>query len=108
MDQQLQDRLHKWRKQIDVVRKAEELLFNLEASEKALFGKLFLGFDGKTVQERESKAYSSEVWKEFKRGLAAAKAKHNYEKRMLELKVKAYEAVYLQYKIDNDYLRRPS
>lgn len=106
MDSQLEERLKLWHKQIDTLSGIEETYLTLEATEKSLFGKLFLKAEGKSVAEREAVAYSSEDWETFKKALAHSKSRYLTEKRNLELKIKAYEATYLSYKIENEAIKK--
>jgi|SRR3990167_73768 len=106
MDDQLDDRLRKWHAQIDVLKEVEENYFLIEANEKALEGALFLKADGKNIEERKAIAYSTEDWITYAKSLASLKAKYNNERRILELKIKAYEAEYLQFKIENETIRK--
>jgi hypothetical protein len=100
------ERLYKWHDQINVLRSIEEKFFILEASEKTFFSELYLEADGKNVAEKEAKVYASYKWKEFAKGLAISKSMYNHEKRTLELKIKAYEAEYLNAKLEAEAIRK--
>lgn len=108
MDSRLNDRLRKWDEQIVTLKKAEEVCLGLEANEKALEGSLYLTapVQFKTVNERESWANSHEDMRNFRNGLAAAKAAYNHEKRVLELRIKAYEAEYGTFRKEADIIQR--
>jgi hypothetical protein len=106
MDEQLEKRLRLWLEQIEVLKGVELECFHLEASEKSFFAELFLQQEGKTASEREHRAFACEDWKGFKRGLAEAKSRMNHERRILELRQKAYEATYLTYKLESDAINK--
>ena len=106
MDGQLQKALESWHEHLPVVYEAEELYHNCIASEKHLFSNLFLAQDGKSIAEREAKAYASKEWKHFADGLAEATVRRNASKRQLDLKIKQYEAVYLSAKLEAEAIRR--
>jgi len=105
MDRTLHEKLTGWHKQIEIVRKAEEKYFLLEASEKGLAAKLFAKSTGNNAKERESNALNCYDWNTFKKGLALAKSKYNHEKRILELKMKAYESEHATYKLEGQAIR---
>ena len=105
MDSQLQDRLKKWHDHIEILEVIEEDYLILESQEKTVEGDLYITTTG-TVDERKSEVYSSEVYKEFKRSLATKKAQYNKAKRLLELKIKAYEAEYATYKREMEAIRK--
>lgn len=106
MDSQLESKLRKWHKQIEVLENIEGQYFELDATEKSLEGALYLKAEGKTVDERKARAWSSEEWKAFKLSLAEKKKEYLKEKRILELVIKSYEASYLSYKLENDAIKR--
>lgn len=106
MDSRLDARLQKWNDQLDVLSKIETEYFELEGEEKALEGTLYLRVKEGTVSEREARAYSSDDWKIFKRDLARKKAEYNKERRILELRIKAFESEYLTYKLESDIIRK--
>lgn len=106
MDLQLQERLTRWHKHIDQLKKIEAEYFSLEASEKHLFSRLFLESEGKNIAEREANAYGSSEWKQFKEGLAEAKSAYNTSRRELDLKIKAFEATYITYKLESEAVRK--
>lgn len=106
MDEQLREALEKWQRQIEVLRKAEETYLNLDASEKPMFAELFLSKEGKNVSERECMAYADPRWVEFKNGLVIAHSEFNKQKRNLEVFQKVFDAVYLTYKITNDFIKK--
>jgi hypothetical protein len=108
IDDRLQARLIEWRKQADKLHEVEQEYLQLEASEKPLFAHLYLQADGKTVIERESIAYDSNDWVKFKDGLATSKAVVNHERRLLEIKQKAFDAEYLALKTEASYIKRGS
>lgn len=107
MDSQLEERLRKWHEQIEILQHVEEDLLTLEASEDSFFSDLVLHSEASSVAMKEHEAYANEKWKVFSRGLAVAKSQYNYQKRLLELKMKTYEAQYLTFKIENEAMRKP-
>lgn len=106
MDSRLNERLHKWDLQIEEVSKVEEEFFVLEGTEKSLEGQLFLESPGRTIDEKKSCAYDSKEWREFKKALAEKKSRYNKERRILDLRIKAYEAEYLTYKIESEIIHK--
>lgn len=108
MEIQLKEALSRWSSQIDKLRDVEEKYFSLEASEKAFFHTLFAKATGKTIMDRECEVYRSSEWKRFSEGLALSRAEFNYEKRVLEIKIKAFDAAYLGAKQEFEMERKIS
>lgn len=106
MDSRLQECLNKWHSHLDDLRRAESECLSLEGSEKSIFAELFLNVNGKNIAERESGAYSTEEWKNFKDQLVDAKCRYNHKKRVLELIQKEFDAEYLSFKVEADAIRR--
>lgn len=106
MDSRLEDRLKKWHKQITKVQALELKYLQLDASEKAMFAKLFLNQDGTSDKKRECQAHATNDWREFKQGLAEAKAEFNKAYRELKLQEKAFDAEYLTYKIEQPAVKK--
>lgn len=106
MDPRLCEALAKWHSQVDRLAGAETLYLSLEANEKSLWGSLFLGSNGKNVSEREALVYSSSQWKDFAKGVAAAKGGMNHEKRLLELYQAEYNSTYLASKTEGETILR--
>ena len=102
----LSQSLDDWEKQIEILRRSEETFLLLESEEKSLEARLFLGSLAKTIAERQASAYASEAWNNFKRGLSVAEADRNHQKRVLEHKIKQYEARYLELKLEGEYIRK--
>lgn len=105
MDPQLESKLSDWENQITKLRHKEQMFLSLEANEKAVYSKLFLQNKG-TIPEREALAYATEEWHDFSNGLAVAKSEYHHERRMLDLKIKVYEATYLSVRNDHDFVRK--
>lgn len=105
-DHRLRERLDDWEKHLRVLKEIEEQFLTLQASEKSYFGELFISVFGKSVAEREHQVYASTSWKQFSKGLSIAHSKYNHEKRLLELKIKAYEAEYLTMKLEAEAIRK--
>ena len=106
MDSRLSNRLRSWEQHIDVLAVVEADCLKLEANEKSLYSKLFLDAEGKNVATKEALAYSNQDWINFKAGLAEATVKKLRERRVLEIKAKAYESEYLTYKIEAEAIRK--
>jgi len=106
MDSRLQERLDKWFNAIDELHEVELDYLSKEGREKSLEGQLFLLSDGKTVDAKKADAYSDHKWIDFKEDLAKTKANYNKTKRLLELKIKAYESEYLTYKLESEAIRK--
>ncbi len=106
MDSRLDQRLKKWSDQIEVLAKVEQDFYTLEASESALEGKLFIEAEGRNIEEKKARAHTSEAWGTFTAGFVEAKVKYNRERRVLELRQKAYEAEYRTFCIENDIIQR--
>jgi hypothetical protein len=106
MDKTLHDKLTGWHKQIETLRPLELQYLQLEGQEKALLARLTIAADGRSHAEREAKALASEDWAKFQHGLAVAKAQYLDARRILDLKVKAYEAEYLTFKVEAEAIKR--
>jgi hypothetical protein len=106
IDDGLHSRLEAWHKQIEKLATIEMIFRNLDASEKTLYSQLFLEAPGKNIEEKKAGAYTDQKWIDFKKGLAKAETEYHKERRILELKQKAYDGAYLSLKIDSDAIRR--
>lgn len=101
MDSILKDRLTKWHSQIDVLCKAEKSFFDLESSKDSLWGLLYLQTSG-TVADRQAITSNHETWKEFMTKYIDSKVEYLKQKRVLDVKIKAYEAEYGSFKREHD------
>lgn len=106
MDDRLYKRLEKIEESIDNLREVEKQFLTLEANKKALYSELFLRAEGKNVAEKEATAYSSKAWRDFSAGLVAAESDFNHERRMYELRLKAYDAEHLTLKTETPVIKR--
>jgi hypothetical protein len=106
MDARLDERLISIADQIDELREAERAFLNLEAHRKVLAAQLYLKADGKNVAEKEANVYASQDWRDFMKGHVAAETAYNHERRMYELKLKAYDAEHLTLKTETPVIRR--
>ena len=106
MDDILTEKLTKWYDHINVLKKSESDVMNLESSERALFAVLFLNSGDGSVAVRESVVHSSSEWASFQKGLVEAKVRYNKDKRILELLQKAFDAEYLTYKLEHDAIKK--
>lgn len=106
MDKKLLDRLNKIDTHIRDLKEIESRCLELEASEKTLYAQLFLKAEGKSVAEREARVYASDEWVEFTRALVEAKTEYNYGRRLLDLKMKAYDGEHLTYKVETSAIQR--
>lgn len=105
MDKKLHRQLSLIQNRIDELKEAEEVFLNLEASKKAQFAVLYLKTKG-TVAERDALVHSSADWKAFSTGLVQAEVEYNSKKRRLELQMKAFDAEYLTFKVENNAINR--
>jgi len=108
IDTQLEERLRRWHDQVERVNKAEREFLLLDAQEKSFLAQLFLNSDEGPIAQKEAQAQNHPDWKHFKTTLAIAKSEFNNERRKLDLTIKAYEACYLTYKLENDVAKRGS
>jgi hypothetical protein len=106
MDAALKDRLLKIGEQIDKLRVVEKEFLYLEAHKKVMFSGLYLAAEGKNVAEKEANAYASQDWVNFIDGHAEKEAAYNYERRMYELRLKAYDAAHLTLKTETPAISR--
>lgn len=106
VDERLKERLELWHKHIEVLQNAEKEFLALEAEEDSLYSELFLASPAKTIAEKEAQALSSEPWRQFQKKLVQGKIRFNHERRVLELKQKAYESEYLTYKLEGEAIQR--
>lgn len=105
-DSILQEKLNDWHEQIDVLSSAEKEFFVLEAQEKTKEAELYIPAEGKNIEEKKAAVYNAESWRDFAFKLAVKKATYLREKRVLELKVKCFEAAYLTFKLENEAIRK--
>jgi hypothetical protein len=106
MDARLEERLLLWHQHIEKLRDVERQYLELEAHEDVLFSELYLLVEKGSVAEREARVHANQEWKDFQKGLVAAKSAFNHERRILELKVKAYEAEYLERKLEAEAVQK--
>lgn len=106
MDDRLYKRLEKIESSIEDLREAERAFLELEANRKVLYSQLFLKAEGKNVAEREAAAYASDDWIKFMAGHVEAESAFNHERRMYELRLKAYDAEHLTFKNEAPVIRR--
>lgn len=106
IDQELQESLNSWEKQIDFVFSIEEKFFQLEATEDSLFGMLFLKTIEGSIKEKEAIVNNSSEWRNFQNVLAVKKAEYLKQKRLLEIKAKHFDACYLSFKINSERVKR--
>lgn len=106
MDDRLYKRLEKIEESIDRLKKVEAEFLYLEAHKKVLFAQLFMKAEGKNNAEKEALAYSSKDWIDFVDGLVKAETNFNHERRMYELRLKAYDAEHLSLKTESPVIKR--
>lgn len=106
MDDRLYKRLEKIEASIDQLREVEKKFLALEAHKRPLYSQLFLKAEGKNVAEREAQAYNSPEWRNFAAGLVEAESDYNHERRMYELRLKAYDAEHLTLKTESPVIKR--
>lgn len=106
MDDRLYKRLEKIEESIESLRDVERRYLGLEAHRKVLYSQLFLKSQGKNVAEKEATAYNSKDWRDFIAGLVEAETDFNLERRMYELRLKAYDAEHLTLKTEVPVIKR--
>jgi hypothetical protein len=106
MDDRLFKRLEKIEQSIESLRTIEKRFLQFEATKKPLFSELFLKADGKNNAEKEANAYNSKDWRDFAAGLVQAESDFNFERRMYELRLKAYDAEHLTLKTETPVIKR--
>lgn len=106
MDDRLFKRLEKIEESISRLRKVEEQFLYLDAHKKVLFSQLFMKAEGKNNAEKEAFAYASQDWVDFVSGLVKAETNFNHERRMYELRLKAYDAEHLTFKNEAPAIKR--
>lgn len=106
MDDRLYKRLEKIEESIDTLRKVEGEFLYLDAHRKVLFSQLFMKAEGKNNAEKEALAYASKDWRDFIEGLVKAETNFNHERRMYELRLKAYDAEHLTLKTETPVIKR--
>jgi hypothetical protein len=106
MDDRLYKRLEKIEQSIDELRDVEKRFLALEANRKPLYSQLFLKAEGKNIAEREAEAYNSKDWRDFAAALVDAESDFNHERRMYELRLKAYDAEHLTLKTEVPVIKR--
>ena len=95
-----------WEKSIDELAVAHRRYLLLAANEHSLEGALFLKAPEGTVGFKEASAYSSQEWKDFAFGLAEAEADFSHKKRVADFRAKAFDAAYLETKIQAEMMKR--
>lgn len=107
MDQRLMERAEVIEAWIEVLEKTEETLMNLEASEDAMYGEIYLATNG-TVDERKSRTNSDKRMVDLRRAIGIAKKENNKAKRMHELALRAGDWEYGTFKIVDAAIKRQS
>lgn len=105
MDQRCQERAEIIEQWITTLEKAEEIFLNLEASEDALHGEIFLEQAG-TVDERKAKTNSDPRMKTLRLNIAQARRELNKARRMHELAMRAGDWEYGTFKIEENVIKR--
>lgn len=105
MDPRCQERAEVIESWILVLEKTEETLMNLEASEDALWGNIYLETHG-TVEERKAKTNSDARMINLRKAITEAKREHNKAKRMYDLVVKCGDWEYGTFKIEETVIKR--
>jgi hypothetical protein len=88
------------------MRKAERIFLQLDAHKKVLAAQMFLKADGKNVAEKEAFVYASQDWLNFINSHVDAESSFNHERRMYELRLKAYDAEHLTLKTEAPVIKR--
>lgn len=105
MDQRCQERAEIIEQWILTLDRAEEILFNLEASEDAVYGEIFLKQDGSN-DIRKAKANADPQMRELRQNIASAKRAVLKAKRMYDLALKAGDWEYGTFKTEENIVRR--
>lgn len=105
MDSRCQERADVIAQWIEELTEIEEKLIDIEASEDALFGDLFLEAEG-PIEERKAKAKSHPKMKALKAGYTQAKIRHNRAKRYLDLAMKAGDWEYGSMKNEENAIKK--
>lgn len=106
MDDRLFKRLEKIESSIELLRDAEHTFLTLEANRKVLAAQLYLKAEGKNVAEKEANAYATLDWRNFAAAHVDAETNFNRERRMYELRLKAYDAEHLTFKNEAPVIKR--
>ena len=106
IDENLIKRLQFIDKQIESLRKIEAEFLYLEAHKKIMYSTIYQKAEGKNVAEKEANTYASQEWIDFIDGHAEKEAAYNYERRMYELRLKAYDAAHLTLKTETPAISR--
>jgi len=106
IDSQLEDRLTKWHSQIDILSEVERRHLEIDCQKDLLFAAMFLKLKEGSIAEKTAQVHASSEWGSYIQNMTEAKVQWLREKRVLELKMKAYEATYLTYKIESDAIRK--
>jgi hypothetical protein len=106
MDDRLYKRLEKIEASLESMRKAEKIFLQLDAHKKVLAAAMYLKADGKTVNEKEAQVYASKDWLNFINSHVEAESLFNHERRLYELRLKAYDAEHLTLKTEAPVIKR--
>ena len=105
MDTRLQERLTKWHSHIDKLKEDEENFDNIQLELEILRAGIFLKAEGNNAEREAQVSISPEVVS-ASMNLNDASSEYNHSKRQLEVKIKAFEAEYLTYKIEAEALKK--
>ncbi len=106
MDSRLEERLERIQSALERLRESEKIFLTLEANRKAMFSQLFLKAQGKSVAEKEANAYASADWINFMTAHVDAESDFNSDRRLYELRLKAYDAEHLTLKTEAPVIRK--
>lgn len=106
MDSGLKERLSLIDKQIEKLFHVEREFFLLEGSEKSFLASLTIKSLESSHAAKQNEALASAEWESFSDGMASHKSEYLREKRKLELLIKAFDAEYLTYKVENRVIQR--
>lgn len=107
MDERLHEQGQKIKNLIEKLAAAEEILFNLECSEDAVWGAVFLETKGHgPVEDRKAMANTHANVKELRAALGLAKKEVLRLRRLYALAEKAGDWEYGTYKIEEQLIKR--
>lgn len=106
IDALLAEQLNKLNEQNEILRRAEALFLDLDASKKALLAKLTIDAAGKSFAEREALALSSADWAAFRIAHVEAETAFNFERRRFAILENAYLAAHATYKNEEQIIRK--
>lgn len=106
MDQKLKERLKSWANHLESLKEIELTYLSLKASSESYYSKIYLNQSG-TQKDKEAKTLIDPDWVMVSEGLVASESAYLDARRRLDLKIKAYEAEYMTYKHEMEFIKKP-